>query len=408
MAQDEQQKLEELADFLTDEQDRIYSLWWEQSKEDADLAPVVSKQTQERFRNNIPSAIEELIRMMRGVPVKAQFGNFAIHGHHRWKQGFNLQQVVRDWGYLNGVLVQAIQKFCLEKYPNDASLATRAMEILSEFMRDAMSHSVHRFDELRMSEAASWGRDLQCAHEKFKQITGARSELLRQTVHDLRGGMNAVTSAAYLLNGDNPESMPCLLEMLDQGIASVNDMHNSLLDLSRLEAGAEELDLKKVDVSDLLRGLATQYQAMAAEKGLCLSAEGPDEVWVQTDPGKVRRIAQNLMVNAIQHTREGSVRLCWSFDPQRWTLQVEDTGSGITTTDNSPVALEMNGGQREKRIVAFSTNQPQGEGIGLTIVKHLCELLEASTWLKSEKGEGSTFTLIFPTNYDTPAEQPAE
>ena len=64
----ENRKLQELADYLLNHQDRIYDLWWEKSIEDENLTSVISKQSMEGFRNNMPAAVSELVRMMRKMP----------------------------------------------------------------------------------------------------------------------------------------------------------------------------------------------------------------------------------------------------------------------------------------------------------------------------------------------------
>jgi signal transduction histidine kinase len=194
-----------------------------------------------------------------------------------------------------------------------------------------------------------------------------------------------------------------MIAVLEQGISSVTHMLNSLLDLSKLESGTDNVELSQVNIADVLNTMVKEYKAMAASKGLTLVSDGPEELVVQTDPEKVHRIAQNLIVNALKYTQEGEIRLSWKKEPKRWLLLVRDTGPGMQDIVGSPVAQEMNkpDSSREQSFVT-GPHGYKGEGIGLTIVKRLCDLLDAGISMESKLGAGTLFTVQFPLEYDHP------
>jgi signal transduction histidine kinase len=147
---------------------------------------------------------------------------------------------------------------------------------------------------------------------------------------------------------------------------------------------------------------------------------------VQGDPVKMQRIMQNLVLNALKATQSGGVQVTWeaseSAQTNQWALCVQDTGPGFGATD-SPIRQELkdatagvqeteaDGASRDGESLQSSPAQTLaskspltgrttvGEGIGLSIVKRLCELLDASIELQSEQGRGTTFRVIFPMRY---------
>lgn len=396
------QTLRDLADHLQAQKEQIVDRWRRACEADGELE-IASRLTREQFRNNIPSAVDELCRgLVAGddEPISTAIEQeVARHGHHRWKQGFNLHELIRDWGHFNQTMVDCIDAFFSQRPPEDASNRSLALRRLADYMVEAASGSVRRFDELRQAEAASLAEDLERLRQDFERLTAARGGLLREAAHDIRGGLSAIVAASDILklSTDGNPSLKSVLDTMDQGIRSVSKMLESLLDLSRLEAGADPPELLTVDIAEVLAELTRQHSSAAAEKGLTLRGEGPEPMQVRTDPGKVRRIAQNLLVNALQHTCHGQVRLSWGLGQGRWILEVVDTGPGIQDMTGSPIARELDDPDLGQSLpIPKATLSRTGEGIGLTIVKRLCEALDAEVSLESEPGVGTSFRVEFP------------
>jgi signal transduction histidine kinase len=204
------------------------------------------------------------------------------------------------------------------------------------------------------------------------------------------------------------------------------------MDLARLQAGHEHREVKAFDAAMVLRELCERMQPMAEERGLFLKTVGPDTLPVEGDAVKAQRIAQNLLLNALKHTSRGGVTVSWGDsrqnDAHRWMLCVTDTGPGFHTGPGAPMAAALEEATEEARQVdetartgikgaaddpsppdatpmdASPVHQERGEGIGLSIVKRLCELLDASIEMDSAPGEGTSLRIVFPRSYD-PIEQ---
>lgn len=399
-----QQGLDELSRYLGDNHERVISRWLAVCEGDEDLVLITSRLTRSEFRNNIPPALDGLCRVLSGEASErspAIQAEVARHGHHRWKQGFSLAEIIRDWGHLNRAVIDVIEGFCRERFPHEPEVLREALDRVAEFMTEASSRSVRRFDELRQAEAASLANDLELTREHFRALERARGELLREAAHDIRGGLSAIAGASAVMRMTHTpdEQFRKLLGSLDGGVRSVSDLLDSLLALSRLESGAEVAELSHVDIAETLRDLAADYRPMAMKKGLALHVSGEQPLVVYTDARKVRRIAQNLLLNALQHTARGAVRLSWAAGEKEWTLVVSDSGPGMEVTPASPVARELEAADRATRPAAWnpaSRARYAGEGVGLTIVKRLCDLLDAGIALESDPDTGSMFTIEFP------------
>jgi signal transduction histidine kinase len=216
--------------------------------------------------------------------------------------------------------------------------------------------------------------------------------------------------------------------MLQRSVESLRVLLTDLLDLSRLEAGEDRRNLSHFDAAVLLRQYCDSVRPLAIERNLFLRAEGPQTLPVEGDPVKIQRIAQNLILNALNVTCRGGVRVCWEERSvsriAQWLLCVQDTGPGFqlgspaapleralreaTEEAHAADALAGKSGEPAPAPTLRSQSQPgtasasSGEGIGLSIVKRLCELLDASLELETSPGDGTTFRVVLPRVYPRP------
>jgi len=209
-------------------------------------------------------------------------------------------------------------------------------------------------------------------------------------------------------------------------------MLDEVMDLARLQAGYELRNVESFCAAAMLNELFENLQPLATDRGLFLKADGSHTLQIDGDAIKIRRIAQNLLLNALKYTAEGGVTLGWgdsrNNDPKRWMLWVQDTGPGIHAGPGAPLVEALqeattesrqgggtlsNGGQNiapsEQAAPDADRLDPpdrrpvhhaRGEGIGLSIVKRLCELLDATIEVESVPNQGTTFRVVLPRHYD--------
>jgi signal transduction histidine kinase len=300
----------------------------------------------------------------------------------------------------------------------------------AELCSEGVSESTAQYFHLQQVEAVGHVRDLEQVVEHAHRLERQRAQLLRQAAHDLRGSVGVIANATAGLGlGSIPEPMRDLfLRSLQKSVASLLSMLDDVMSLARLQAGFEQRDVKPFDAAVLLGELCESLQPSAGERGLSLKVAGPATLPVEGDAVKTRRIAQNLLLNALNYTQDGGVTLSWGDsrenDAERWMVCVQDTGPGFHAGPGAPLAGALEGATAEARQVERDAtggegwhsgaepapspprtpdsrmmHQERGEGIGLSIVKRLCELLEASLELESEPGEGTTIRVILPRRY---------
>ena len=362
--------------------------------------------------------------------VESQRESAAGHGLHRWQQGYQQLEVMREWRHLQLCLVDELEQYALCQPALAREVMPLARRALATLCAEGVCESAAQYARLQQTEAAGRVRDLEQAVEELKKFDRQRAEIWREAAHDLRGNLGIVQSAATVLTLDVPETdRQDLRAMLDRGIASLAALLDDLMTLARLEAGHERRRIQPLDVATVLHELCTSVEPLTTERGLFLAISGPPSLQVEGDPVKIRRIAQNLLLNAIKYTTVGGVRISWSEAPgagvARWMLSVQDTGPGFGDGPVTPLAHVLKEATDEARSVdqanlsqASAANSPAptlpalsaergaeqstGEGVGLSIVKRMCELLDATMEMTTKSGQGSTFRVVFPCQYDRP------
>jgi two-component system CheB/CheR fusion protein len=242
-----------------------------------------------------------------------------------------------------------------------------------------------------------------------------RGELLRTSSHDLRGSLGIIQGATDLLAfADSDEERAQMLDMIQRNVLETTRLITELLDFSRLEAGQQQVQLAPFDAAELLRKLGENIRPLVENKRLRLRLSGEKQLPVEGDALNMLRIAQNVVLNALKYTDHGSITLQWgSSGPDEWFFSVTDTGPGM---DQALVDRLMHEGHANgatpghpasadsSDVTALLNTQPvlgpaPGEGIGLVIVRQLCDLLRGRLLIESQPGQGSVFRVVFPRRY---------
>ena len=169
-------------------------------------------------------------------------------------------------------------------------------------------------------------------------------------------------------------------------LASVEDIIEALLDISRLDSGQAIMNVQDVGLGDILTSLRSELTPLAEEKGLKLRLLDSN-AQVRSDPVFLRRILQNLVINAIRYTDRGQVLVGVRRAGAQVRVDVHDTGAGIAAQDQRIIFGEF------KRL-APSMSGSKGIGLGLAIVDRACQSLGHKLNLRSALGNGSCFSVL--------------
>jgi PAS domain S-box-containing protein len=228
---------------------------------------------------------------------------------------------------------------------------------------------------------------LVAARTEADHANRAKSAFLAAASHDLRQPLQTLE----LLNGvlARMPQAPAAREAIDAqaaALASVSELLNALLDVSKLDSGAIKPDIHDVAVQAIFDRLRATFAEQARAKGLSLLVEDTPAV-VRSDPRLLERIVQNLVVNAIRYTRHGSVRLRCCAEPALERIEVEDTGIGIPADQFEAIFEEF------RQLEPPPGSSREGLGLGLSIVRKMAALLEHTIEVHSTPGLGSCFAV---------------
>jgi signal transduction histidine kinase len=231
-----------------------------------------------------------------------------------------------------------------------------------------------------------------------------REDFVARLTHDLRIPLVAANRILKLMReGRYCEVSPEMGEMLDNTIVSNNDllqMVNALLEVYRHEASSKTLDFSECDLSQLATEIVQELTLLAEEKELTLTLElAAPHITVMGDPVELRRVLVNLVGNAIKFTDRGSivVRLASGQESRidrdgsspavpAAILEVEDTGPGISATDQKTLFERFHSG----------TNPSSGTGLGLYLSSLIVKAHQGTIKVISELGQGSLFRVSLP------------
>ena len=214
-----------------------------------------------------------------------------------------------------------------------------------------------------------------------------KNRFLASAAHDLRQPVHALSLYADWL-GSEPEMGRDIAPRILQSTRAINELFDSLFDLTRIDAGNYKVRLQHVEVKQLLADLVEQFEPVAQAKSLSLRTRAqPTTIWA--DPVVLRRMLGNLISNALRHTQQGGVLIALRRREDLMVFEVWDTGVGIAPEHQQAIFQEF-----------FRVSQHQGTedslGLGLTIVSKLGTLLGYQLALHSVLGRGSVFRVMLP------------
>ncbi|HMN93554.1 MAG TPA: HAMP domain-containing sensor histidine kinase [Hydrogenophaga sp.] len=219
------------------------------------------------------------------------------------------------------------------------------------------------------------------------RAVATKNRFLASAAHDLRQPVHALSLYADWL-ATEPEMARDIAPRILQSTRAINELFDSLFDLTRIDAGNYKVKLQNVSVQALLADVVLQFAPVAAAKSLRLRSRAPD-VTIWADPVVLRRILGNLVSNALKHTQKGGVLLGLRVRRDMVVFEVWDTGVGIPREHQQAIFQEF-----------FRVSQHQGTedslGLGLTIVSKLATLMGYQLALNSQAGRGSVFRVMVP------------
>ncbi|GAB4127502.1 MAG: hypothetical protein Kow00104_12740 [Rhodothalassiaceae bacterium] len=243
-------------------------------------------------------------------------------------------------------------------------------------------------------EAEARSRELLEAHRKLEEAHRAKSDFLAMTSHEVRTPLNGIMGMTQVLmrSGLKAEDS-ARVRTIHQSAELLLALLNDILDMSKIEAGRVDIREEPFDLPELLESIRNLWMPRAADRGLELLFDQPDDMPRQVvgDAVRVRQILNNLISNALKFTSQGRIRLALvREDDGMLRFSISDTGIGIEEADRDRIFAPFMQAQ------TGATREYGGSGLGLAICKNLVELMGGTIDYVSQPGKGTTFHFRLP------------
>ena len=230
---------------------------------------------------------------------------------------------------------------------------------------------------------------LEDAVDIAERANASKSRFVAAVSHDLLQPLSAAKLFLASVHGmEIGEEASRIIQRSQNALNSVESILSSLLDISKLDSGRAAVSVSAFPISQVLDGLFDELEPMARQKGLELH-KVPCSLSVESDPAFLRRIIQNLIVNAIRYTDAGKVLVGARRNGRSLRIEVWDTGVGIAPEDQELIFNEF------QRLPKTKANC-DGVGLGLAIVERACALLGHPIGMTSIEGKGTGFSITVP------------
>jgi len=232
-------------------------------------------------------------------------------------------------------------------------------------------------------------QEVATARQEADRANRANSAFLAAASHDLRQPVQALSllSGAMRRTTTDPKMLE-MIEIQSQSLTAMTNLLNSLLDISRLNAGAVAATFEDFPIAQLLEHQAGEFSRQAKRKGLSIEVLSCAAI-IRSDPNLLAEILQNFVSNSVRYTKSGKITIQCSVEGQFCRVQVCDTGIGIEADQLEEVFAEF----YQCKTASVSA---EGFGLGLAIVRRLSDLLGHEVEVESEPGSGSCFSIIVP------------
>jgi len=247
----------------------------------------------------------------------------------------------------------------------------------------------------------SMRRRLRAAREEAQTASRLKSALLANMSHEVRTPLTSILGFAEMIADADPDNTEALASSIRRSGRRLLDTLDSVLRVSRLEAGEVDLQPESLDVTEVVADRVGAFESMAERNDVQLECDrGRETVKVQLDPEATKRIVGELVQNAIEFSESGDrARVAVQGHSEAVTITVEDTGVGMSEEHLKDLFRPF-----EQESVGRDRTH-EGTGLGLTVTHRLAQLMDGSIDIESEEGAGTRVTVTLPRRKSTATDE---
>ncbi|MEG4278440.1 sensor histidine kinase [Microcoleus sp. MON1_C1] len=389
---------------LQDRIDIIIQNWIEAVRSD-DQLETAKELTYNGVRDSVPLVLQAIVTMLsqsQESDIRTLVEKSLEHGTLRAKQGYDAEEIAREYRLLRWVTFEALEPELLKA---SAAEVSRAYRLIDTALDEVIAKCFQTFTQERFQELKDLQNQLQLTNQELTRLVRANQENLSHLAHELKTPLTSIIGYSDLflrqqqnyseIKGSVP-NIGHIDRVLNSGRLLLR-LINDTLEISRYGAGQIKLQLAPIRLPDVLATVVEIIEPLAKAKGLEIAVEchlSDDQV--VTDCLRLQQIITNLTSNAIRYTTAGTVTIKSELLPDKyWTVTVSDTGIGIAPEDCERIFQPYFRADN-----SLSSGIPDSTGLGLAIVARLVNLLQGKIELVSQVGVGSSFTVIFPLELD--------
>jgi len=283
-----------------------------------------------------------------------------------------------------------------------AILANRKIKNLSENLANQNRELETQKNEMasQSAELIEQNTELEMQKKQLDEANRLKTSFLSNMSHELRTPLNSVIALSGVLNrrlkNKVAEEEYSYIDVIERNGKQLLLLINDILDLSRIEAGRENLEIRKFSPCELLREVMETIEPQAVEKKIYLRSFCDENIPdISSDYEKCRHILQNIVANAVKFTDKGGVEIAVDHHGENIRISVKDTGVGIDSAFLPYIFDEF------RQADGSNSRKYGGTGLGMAIAKKYSEMLGSTITVESTLKVGSCFTLTIPANYNS-------
>lgn len=293
-----------------------------------------------------------------------------------------LQRRLIKLAKINAALMQHVER-SMDQQGNAYSLFQTAIGLESQVRTrtEELKNALHGLESV--NDELTLARDAAESANRIKTrfFTAVGHDVL-QPLHAARLSLSAVVETERIVDQRR------LLEQIDHALSSIEELLRTILDISKLEAGIIEPSHQPLALEQVFSSLAVDLEPLARARNLVMTRRA-NGLGVISDPLMLRRILQNLLVNAVRYTERGGVKLAARRRGEDIAIEVWDTGPGIPEAERERIFEEFQRGTASQRAGG-------GFGLGLSIVNRMAQALGHRIEVCSRVGHGTRFRVLAP------------